>query len=239
MALTVEGAILQLEKILDGSTWRVRGSAALSANSLSDLIANEPLQETDGYQPQVLTVAVDAANPGQTEPEDVGPFEANSDTYQLDFLIVEADWAIAECNRELAAADFSAAADEVTITAHGLAAGGRLLFNATTGSTLPGSLEDGINAGRSPFYYVSVPDANTVQLHATEADAIAGTNVVDISGTAASGTIMVHFATGTFTDYVELASTRNVVPGGATFTAGGFYLKQTDSDGLLLAMADS
>lgn len=239
MPLTVEGAIFQLGKILDGSTWRVRGSAALSANSLSDIIASEPPQETDGYQPHVLTVAVDAVNPGQTVAENVGPFEAVTDTYQLNFLIVEADWAIAECNRELAAADFDATANEITITGHGLSAGERILFMATVGSTLPGSLGDGVNTGRSPFYYVSVVDADTVQLHTTQSAAIAGTGAVDISGTAASGTIMVHFATGTFTDYVELASVRNVVPGGATFTANGFYLKQTDSDGLLLAMGEA
>jgi hypothetical protein len=74
----------------------------------------------------------------------------------------------------------TAAADTITIAAHGIVVGTGVRLGTT--GTLPAGL------GAATTYFVSAPDANTIKLHLTEAHALAGTNAVDITD-AGTGTL--------------------------------------------------
>jgi hypothetical protein len=77
-------------------------------------------------------------------------------------------------------ASINTTTNEITITGHGLVTGQSGTFSATT--TLPDPIVSGTR------YYVSRVSADVIKLHGTYADAVAGTNVVDIT-TTGTGTI--------------------------------------------------
>lgn len=72
---------------------------------------------------------------------------------------------------EVAAADVTFAADEVTITSHGYLTGDQVTVNTATGATLAGGLTD------DATYFVIVVDPNTISFAESAADAVAGTAV--------------------------------------------------------------
>ncbi len=72
---------------------------------------------------------------------------------------------------QVAAADVSAATDEVTITSHGYLTGDQVSVNTATNATLAGGLTD------NTVYFVIVVDPNTIQFAETAADAVGGIQV--------------------------------------------------------------
>jgi hypothetical protein len=102
---------------------------------------------------------------------------------------------------EVAAADVTFAADEVTITSHGYLTGDQVTVNTATGATLAGGLTDGAT------YFVIVVDPNTVSFADSAADAVAGTAVtITNSGTDNAGGVefLVTSASNPFTfQYTE------------------------------------
>lgn len=230
--LTTEGAINQLASFLSGSTFRVRGSSALTADSLADLIANEPDQVTGDYQPFELAAVADVANPGKTEPEDP-EWLTTAELYQLNHLVIEKNWGASDlCNKLINGTAFNATTNQLTLTAHGLSGGERVIFQAQAGATLPAEIQNATVTARSDFLYVNVFDADTVTLHLTEADGLSGASPIDF-GTA-SGSIKICYATGIYPYAYQLSATQNIIPGSTGFKALGLRLGFTDSDGLLL-----
>lgn len=75
----------------------------------------------------------------------------------------------------------NAATDQLTSTGHGFTTGQYTEVWSTPGVALPGGL------AAETVYYVRAVDANTLTLHPTYADAIAGTNVVDITSAGSGG----------------------------------------------------
>lgn len=71
--------------------------------------------------------------------------------------------------------------DTLTITAHGYSAGAGPFVASNSGGALPSGIVAGV------LYWVSVSDANTLQLHISLEDAVLGQNAVSIS-TAGTGT---------------------------------------------------
>jgi len=72
---------------------------------------------------------------------------------------------------EVAAANVTFAADEVTITSHGYLTGDQVTVNTATGATLASGLTD------DATYFVIKVDANTISFAESAADAVAGTAV--------------------------------------------------------------
>lgn len=78
------------------------------------------------------------------------------------------------------------ASNSVTITAHRILAGtGVRVGKGTLGTTMPSGLSV------ATTYYVSVPDANTLKFHATEAAALAGTSPVAITTTGSGKIVLI------------------------------------------------
>lgn len=69
--------------------------------------------------------------------------------------------------------------DTLTVTAHGLAAGTAVGLG-NVGGALPTATP---TLSEATVYFVSAPDANSLKLHTTAADAIAGTSAVDLTST--------------------------------------------------------
>lgn len=75
--------------------------------------------------------------------------------------------------------------DVLTSAGHGFVAGDAVLVGIRAGGTLPTSTPQ---VDEDTTYYVSAPTADTLKLHTTRADALAGTNAIDLS---AAGTDVV------------------------------------------------
>lgn len=67
---------------------------------------------------------------------------------------------------------FTNATNIVNLTTHGYVDGQGPFLLSNSGGALPAELDN------ATFYWVNAPDANTFTLHATEADGLAGSNVV-------------------------------------------------------------
>jgi hypothetical protein len=68
--------------------------------------------------------------------------------------------------------------DQLTVTGHGLSTGAAVLVHMSTGGTLPAASP---SLSQTTTYYVRAVDANTLQLHDTEAHASANTDKVNFS----------------------------------------------------------
>lgn len=116
-----------------------------------------------------------------------------------------------------------------TITAHGVLAGAGPVQITTTG-TLPAGLSLATN------YYLAIPDANSIGFCTTYADAVAGTNLVDITdagtGTHTIGSVIQPTNHGFNTGYGPFKITvanETTLPGGLARETDYYFIKVSNS----------
>lgn len=187
----------KVERIYRGQTARIcLSNTALTVNSTPEEVFASELLPQNGYARISQAIATDAGIYNSSTEELTLPilnatFTASGAAleWRSCFVLIGGS---ATASKSFTAASVDPAADRITLAAHGLANGDRILFTPEATSMLPGGIASSVR------YYVEAVDLNTIRLHAN----LALSSLVDITNTG-SGTMYLRYASGRIAAVVQ------------------------------------
>jgi hypothetical protein len=174
-----------------------------SADPTSEEIFGSEIAQVNGYSRQTNTPVGDATyNPTTKEAEITmasASITASGGNITYSGYAILRSGSVATANKTATATN---ASDQITVTAHGLTAGDRVMLTADTGGTLPAGIE------ALTFYYASIVNTNTIQLYEEEALTTLRTFSTD-----GSGTLRLRYCQGEDGPRKNLGSDRTIADG--------------------------